>query len=224
MTAGPCGSGLPAAIGRRSGLPTACGSGLPAAIGRRSGLPTTCGSGLPAAMISRSSLPTAARLLLLTSLTLATAACGFHLRTLNIGTTITSAYVQSNPRNPLERPLEQSLRQVGVKQAESAEQAEVVVQLLDSREERRNAAVSGEARVTEYEVSRGVLYRITDGNGHELVPAQWVERQRVYRVDQNNIVGSSEEQSLLEREMQQDLVQQILRTLDSAVAGKSGAG
>ena len=39
---------------------------------------------------------------------------------------------------------------------------------------------------------------------------------RTYRIDRNNLVGSAEEERLLTSEMEQDLVQQILRSLDAA--------
>lgn len=157
-------------------------------------------------------------------LALIVTACGFHLRSWDVGTSVTSAYVESNPRNPVKKPLEQALRQAGVAEAASSSDAEVVVELLDSRHERRNATVSGQARVAEYEVTVGVRYRITDGHGRELVPVQWLQRSRVFQVDRDNIVGNSEEQALLEREIQTDLVQQILRALNAAVTEPTGAG
>jgi LPS-assembly lipoprotein len=158
------------------------------------------------------------------TLVLGLTACGFHLRTWDVGTSIESAYVASDARNPLEAPLKRALRQAGVAAADSAGQAEIVVELLDSRHERRSVSVSGQARAAEYETTLGIQYRVTDGQGQELVPAQWLERQRVFRVDRDNIVGSSEEQALLEREMQSDLVQQILRALNAVAVAAADAG
>jgi LPS-assembly lipoprotein len=150
--------------------------------------------------------------------------CGFHLRTWDVGTSIESAYVSSDPRNPLLAPLQRALSQAGVAEAASAGDAEIVVELMDSRRDRRSITVSGQARAAEYETILGVLYRVTDRRGSELVPAQWLERERVFRVDRDNIVGSSEEQALLEREMQNDLVQQILRALNAVAADPTDAG
>ena len=59
-------------------------------------------------------------------------------------------------------------------------------------------------------------YRILTQEGEELLPATWLERERVYRIDRENIVGSSEEQALLERELLQDIAGQIIRTVDIA--------
>ncbi len=157
------------------------------------------------------------------SLTALLGGCGFHLRSYDAGADLGSAYVASNARNLLEQPLRDALRQAGVAEAPSASQAEVVVELLDSRQQRRNISFSGQARVAEYEAVLRVRYRVRDGDGNELVPDQWLERERVYSVDPDNIVGSSEEQALLEREMERDLVQSILRTVNTVVQQRSAA-
>lgn len=151
--------------------------------------------------------------------------CGFHLRTWDVGSSIDAAYVSANPRNSLEAPLRRALRQAGVTEAHSASEADVVVELLEDRRERRSVTVSGQARAAEYEMTLGVRYRVTDSAGVELVAPQWLERERVFRVDRDNIVGSSEEQALLEREMEADLVQQIIRALNAVVPEPAaGAG
>ena len=146
--------------------------------------------------------------------------CGFHLRSWDLQESLESAYVESASRHDLTEPLRRALRQAGVALAEDAASADMVIQLLNEREQRRSASVSGTARVTQYEMIYGVRYRVTDGGGTVLVPTQWVDRLEVYSVDRNNIVGSSEEQSLLQREMREDILQQILRTL-AAVAPKA---
>lgn len=157
------------------------------------------------------------------TVTLLLGGCGFHLRSYDVGTDLSSAYVVANARNPLEQPLRDALRQAGVTEADSAGDAEVVLELLDARRQRRNVSFSGQAEVAEYELDLGVRYRITDAEGTELVPEQWLERQRVYRVDADNIVGTSEEQALIEREMERDLVQSILRTLNTVVQQRGAA-
>jgi LPS-assembly lipoprotein len=149
--------------------------------------------------------------------------CGFQLRTWDIGSSVESAYVAVSDRNPMKGPLERALRQAGVDLADAADTAAVVVELLDARQERRSVSVSGQARAAEYEMTLAVQYRVTDPRGGELIAPQWLQRERVYRVDRDNIVGSSEEQALLVREMQTDLVQQILRAVNAVTAESAGA-
>ena len=83
--------------------------------------------------------------------------------------------------------------------------------------------MAGSARAAEYETSLAVRYRILGAGSEELAPATWIERQRVYRIDRDNIVGSSEEQALLEAELMQDMVGQIIRAME-AVSRNANAG
>ena len=165
----------------------------------------------------------AARALVAVLVVVLATACGFHLRSWDLGSTVESAYVAAAPRHPLAASLQRALRQAGVTLTASPEAADVVIGLLDSRRERRGASVSDQARVAEYETTLGVRFEVTDGEGNELVPAQWLERERIFRVDRDNIIGSSEEQALLEREMQTDLVQQILRAINAVTTEAAGA-
>ncbi len=160
---------------------------------------------------------------LLVWLVAASGGCGFHLRSWDVGSSIDSVHVAANARNPMQAPLQRALQQAGVTLVDRAGDASVVVELLDSRQERRSISVSGQARAAEYESTLGVRFRIADAAGGELVPAQWLERVRVFRVDRDNLVGSSEEQALLEREMRSDLVQQILRTLNAVAAAQAAS-
>ncbi|MFP6835378.1 MAG: LPS assembly lipoprotein LptE, partial [Pseudomonadales bacterium] len=80
-----------------------------------------------------------------------------------------------------------------------------------------------QARAAEYEMNLGVQYRVLDGAGNELVGPRWARSVRVFRVDRGNIVGNSEEQALLEQEMRNDLIQQIVRTLNTVAGGAAGS-
>jgi LPS-assembly lipoprotein len=149
--------------------------------------------------------------------------CGFHLRTSNLAASMESFYVVAPGSNPIASPLRTALRQVGVTQADTAANAEIVVRLLNAQRERRSISVTGQARAAEYELTLGVQYQVFDGAGNELVAPRWARSVRVYEVDRINIVGSSAEQALLEGEMRNDLIAQIVRTLN-AVSESANAG
>lgn len=140
--------------------------------------------------------------------------CGFHLRTYNFSGAAESYAIVGKTRMSIAAPLRQGLQQAGLKETSVADAA-LVVELLDQRRDRRSVSTAGRARAAEYETSYAVQYRILDGVGNELAPATWIERLRIYRIDRDNIVGSSEEQALLEREMLQDVVGQIIRAMDA---------
>ena len=139
--------------------------------------------------------------------------CGFHLRTWDLDANISSARVTAEGRNALEEPLRRNLRSSGVELVE--EDAHVTIALLSEQRSRRSISVTDQARAAEYETSLGIQYEIRGGDGRVLLAPRWIRALRVYRVDRDNIVGSSEEQALLEREMVSDLVQQLMRSLDA---------
>jgi len=145
-------------------------------------------------------------------------ACGFHLRSWDLTSSISSAHVASVGRNFLAEPLRKGLDQAGVELSTLASDAELVVQLVEDRNERRSASVTGQARAAEYELTKAVRFSVHDtvkGEARVLIEPRWVETTRVYRLDADNIVGNSEEQALLESEMVNDLVAQIIRALDT---------
>lgn len=150
------------------------------------------------------------------------AGCGFQLRTWDLSSNVDSFFIEVAGNNPLETPLHRAMRQAGVPEAESASGAEVVVTLLDVRRSRRGVSVTSRARVAEYELNLNVLYGVR-ARGKQLLAPQWARSSRAYRVDRDNLVGSNEEQALLEREMQSDLVQQIVRAVNAVTMDSAGA-
>lgn len=140
--------------------------------------------------------------------------CGFHLRTYSFGSSVESYAIAGRTQLSIGADLRRALTQAGLNEVPASEAA-LVVELLDQRRDRRSISVAGRTRAAEYETSLGVHYRIMSGAGEELAAPTWIERERVYRIDSANIVGSSEEQALLEREMLQDVVGQIVRAMDA---------
>ena len=149
-------------------------------------------------------------------ITVISSACGYHLRSWDLEGNVESARITSNLRNPLAEPLGRALRGAGVEVVESGE-ADVVVELLADRKNRRSISVTDQARAAEYETTLSVQYAVRDKDGNTLAAPSWVRASRTYEVDRNNLVGSSEEQSLLEREMVTDLVQQLIRGINAVV-------
>lgn len=141
-------------------------------------------------------------------------ACGFALRTYSFDTGVESFAVTGKTRSVIAAPLRRALSQAGVDEA-PASRAEMQVELLDQRTSRRSVSTTGQARTAEYELDYGVQYQILDASGNALLEPVWIERRRIFRFSGDNIVGSSEEQALLERELIQDLVSQIVRSMDA---------
>ncbi len=144
--------------------------------------------------------------------------CGFQLRSYDFEGSVESYALIGKTNSRVADALQRTLSQLDVARVEP-ETATLVVTFLDQRNERRSVSTAGQARAAEYEVNYAVRYRIDDNQGNELAPPIWVERERVYRIDRDNIVGSSEEQALLERELVQELAGQIVRAMNAVSRG-----
>ncbi len=148
--------------------------------------------------------------------------CGFQLRSYDFSSSVDSYALIGKDQLSIAQPLRTGLRQAGLQEMPTGEAA-IVVELLDQRRDRRSISTAGRARAAEYETSYSVQYRLLDAAGIELAPATWIERERVFRIDRDNIVGSSEEQALLERELMNDVVGQIIRAMDAVSRNSTDA-
>jgi len=149
--------------------------------------------------------------------------CGFHLRTWDLEGTVETARITANTRNPVAVPLGRALQSAGVELVDDGSEVDLVIELLADRQGRRSVSVTDQARAAEYETTLSVQYAVRDRDREILMDPNWIRASRVYRVDRDNLVGSSQEQQLLEREMVNDLVQQILRGVNAVSREESGA-
>ena len=143
---------------------------------------------------------------------LVVAGCGFQLRTWDLGTALQAVHIDADDSVDLDRELAQAIRSANVPLTTDAAEADVVVKLTRQRQNRRSAAVTA-GRAAEYEISLSIRFALESASGEVLTAENEMTSERVARLDRDNIVGSSEEQALLLREMRADLVDRIVRVL-----------
>jgi LPS-assembly lipoprotein len=149
-------------------------------------------------------------------------ACGFQLRGADLRSSVARVYLEASPRHSFAVPMRLALEQSGVDVLAKRAPDALTLDLVDERRQRRSISVSEAAVAAEYEVRVAVRYAVRAGDGSVLQEPLWVERERVYRVDSDNILGSSEERALLEDEMRDELIRQIIRALDVLDASARG--
>ncbi len=76
----------------------------------------------------------------------------------------------------------------------------------------------------EWELTRAVLFSAAEGADTVLIEPRWIEVKRFFRVDRDNIVGSNEEQRLVEQELTRDLVDQVLRSVNQVLGERAASG
>ncbi len=152
--------------------------------------------------------------LLLTALMLT--ACGFHLRG-HAGMPFSTLYLDaSNPGTPFISDLRRSLKSNKVKLVNTADQADVVLNVVSEFSDKQILTLGGSGRVNEFRLSYRVSLRAYDLKQQDWIPAEEIELRRDYSFDDTKILAKEAEETLLYQSMRSDMVQQIVRRLSSA--------
>ena len=159
--------------------------------------------------------------LVLVATTLLAFGCGFQLRSWDFSDADLSIHVKANALSRTATPLRDALRQAGALTSAGADAADLVVEILNESRSRRVASLTAGARAAEFELTLGVQFGIRAGARSLFKPA-WIRASRTFSIDRDNLAGSSEEEALIEQELQAALSQQILRSLNAVSATLSG--
>lgn len=149
-------------------------------------------------------------LLLLGLLTLS--ACGFHLRgpanlpfqTISLGFPANSA---------LGVELKRHLRASSVEVVDHQNDAQVILEVLADTREKKILSLNTNGRVREYSLYQRFRFQLKNHNGALLITPTEIVLNRNITYDENQELAKQSEELLLYRDMQSDLVQQILRRL-----------
>ena len=153
-------------------------------------------------------------LLLLTVLLLT--ACGFHLRG-HAGMPFDTLYLDAaNPGTTLVADLRRNLEANKVKLVNSADKADVVLNIALEMPEKQILTLGGSGRVNEFQLRYRVSLRAYDLKGQDWIPAEEVILRRDYVYDDAKILAKESEEALLYQSMRSDMVQQIVRRLSRA--------
>ncbi len=149
-------------------------------------------------------------------LSLLLAGCGFHLRGSSVETSIQSAYVRGGEGVEVTANVVRALSQAGVQVLDTAEHAVVVVDLMQQTQATRTLSYTDRATTAESQLELAIRFKIIGAGDKVLVPERWARATRTYLVDTNNLVGSNQQQRLMDTELKTDVVQQIMRGVSAA--------
>lgn len=160
------------------------------------------------------------RILLLLSLPLLLAACGFQLRgDADLPPEMAKTHMAvDDPYSTLARRVQTMLEQNGV-QFVGPSQATAILEIPENRVLTQVLTIADNARVREYRVSHTVQFRLTDAEGNELMEMQTFRQAREISFDEQKILASSREQEYLKEDLAENLARQIVNRLESISAG-----
>jgi LPS-assembly lipoprotein len=149
------------------------------------------------------------------TLLLALAGCGFALRQ-TPDFVFKSVYLEVTPTSPLGIELRRHLAASQVElitDAAQRAQAQAILEILSEQRFKTVVGVSATGQVREFQLRLHLKFRLRTPQGMELIPETELVQQRALTFDEFFVLAKESEEQLLYRNMQSDIVQQILRRM-----------
>lgn len=90
---------------------------------------------------------------------------------------------------------------------------QVIFDLLQEQREKVVVGLNSTGQVTEFQLRSRVRFRVRSAAGRDLVPETELEQHRDISFNESAVLAKEAEESLLYRDMQSDMVQQLMRRL-----------
>jgi LPS-assembly lipoprotein len=150
--------------------------------------------------------------------------CGFHLRgdaTLPFKT----LYVSTDNHGPFYAELKRAIEGgANVKVLPAAAGAEAILELTPPNpiDEKSILTITGGGAVSEYLLTKRVVFRVHDGKGGEWLPTSTVQARRDYTYNDTQVLAKEAEERLLLQDMQNDVIRGMLRRMQVAARRPGG--
>lgn len=153
------------------------------------------------------------RILLVFLATTLLSACGFQLRGV-VDMPYSSLYIALPEANTMRAKLARTIN-AGSKTtlASSSKEAQATLGITGDGFVKNVLSLNSAGRVREYQLVRTFGFRIYDATGRDLIPPGKIIVRRDITFDDSQVLSKQAEESLLIRDMEDDLVQQLLRRL-----------
>lgn len=144
---------------------------------------------------------------------LALAGCGFKMRgpqpmrfsTIHLGV---------DPYSPFGAELRREIEASGsTRVVDTPAEADVRLDIIKNDQDREILSLAGDGSVREYQISRSIVFRVRSRAGRDLIPASTISARREYDFNDAQIIAKQREETLLFRDMERDLMQQLVRRL-----------
>jgi LPS-assembly lipoprotein len=156
------------------------------------------------------------RALLVAAAAVLLAGCGFQLRQAP-DFVFDSIAINAASTSPLANALRRSLAADGrvrvLPAGADAAQAGVVLDVPTELREKVVVGLNASGQVREFQLRTRIHFRLRTGQGKELIPDTELLQQRDISFNESAVLAKEAEEALLYRDMQADLVQQLMRRL-----------
>ncbi|MES2039190.1 MAG: LPS assembly lipoprotein LptE [Pseudomonadota bacterium] len=140
-------------------------------------------------------------------------ACGFALRG-PVALPFKSIYIGMPESSALGGELRRHIRANGQTQVMSeAKDAQVILEVLSETRDKQILSLNSQGRVREYNLIYNFRFRVRNNVGKEYLEPVDLQLKRNISFNESQVLAKEAEEVLLYRDMQSDLVQQIMRRL-----------
>ncbi len=147
------------------------------------------------------------------SLALIVTSCGFKLRGAQ-PLPFETIYLGFAPNSSLGAELARNIRAAtSTRVVADRAQAQAVLDVLGEAREREVLSVSAQGRAREFQLRLRLQFRLHDGKGREFIAPTQIAVRRDISFNEAQVLAKESEEALLFRDMQTDVVQQLLRRL-----------
>lgn len=141
------------------------------------------------------------------------AGCGFQLRGPR-PLAFSTVHVNVSAQNEFGAALRRRIRTSGTTEiVDDPAQAEMKLEILRNQPVREILTLTGAGKVREYVLRHILTFRLVDRAGAERMRPTTISAQREYTYDDSQVLAKEQEEALLFRDMQNDLVDQLMRRL-----------
>lgn len=144
------------------------------------------------------------------------AGCGFQLRKAP-DFAFDTIYINTPPTSPLANELRRTLTSAGNVQVltnpTDQQRAQVVMEIPLELREKVVVGLNSAGQVREFQLRSRIRFRLRTPGGRELIPETELLQQRDISFNEGAVLAKEAEEQLLYRDMQTDLVQQLMRRL-----------
>jgi len=146
------------------------------------------------------------------------AGCGFHLRG-ELNMPFKSAFISGSEHHRLVSDLRRQLRLNQVEVVDDRKQAEVVIVIRQLTTEREILSLDAGGKAREYRLYYNLVYSLERPSGETLRAPSRIRARREYTFDTGQLLAKTQEESILYRDMEDDLLQQLMRRLSTVEPG-----
>ncbi len=159
------------------------------------------------------------RIFIVAALVLLIDGCGFQLRgsqTLPVERLFLALPVNSPIGAEITRVVRASTNASVV---QDRKDAQAIVELLGEQREREVLSINAQGRAREYQLRLRTTFRVVDQEGTELIAPTSLIARRDISFNESELLAKESEEALLYRDMQSDLVRQIVNRLQGIKFG-----